>query len=103
MNGRPTARLICQLAALTLTAIADTGLAADNLTDAQVRERIVAESIAAYPGNCPCPYNVDRAGRSCGGRSAWSKAGGYSPICYTREVSDEQIREYRARHGIPKS
>jgi hypothetical protein len=91
-------RRIRQLAALTLVAIAGASLAADSLTDEQVRERVVAESIAAYPGNCPCPYNVDRAGRSCGGRSAWSKAGGYSPICYTTEVTDDQIRDYRARH-----
>jgi hypothetical protein len=68
------------------------------LSDAEVRERIVRESIAAYPGNCPCPYNVDRAGRACGSRSAWSKPGGASPICYANEVSDEQVRAWRARN-----
>jgi hypothetical protein len=67
------------------------------LTDEQIRERIVAESLRSYPGNCPCPYHVDRAGRSCGKRSAWSRVGGYSPICYAREVSEEQVREFRAR------
>jgi hypothetical protein len=68
------------------------------LSDAEVRERIVQESVAAYPGNCPCPHSVDRAGRACGARSAWSKGGGYSPICYPREVSDEQVRAWRARN-----
>lgn len=68
------------------------------LSDSQVRQRIVQDSLAAYPGNCPCPYNKDRAGRSCGGRSAWSRAGGYSPICYAREVTPEQVRDWRARN-----
>jgi hypothetical protein len=68
------------------------------LSDADVRQRIVQESISAYPGNCPCPYNVDRAGRACGNRSAWSKPGGASPTCYANEVSEEQVRAWRARN-----
>ena len=31
---------------------------------------------------CDCPYDVDRAGRTCGRRSAYSKPGGRSPQCY---------------------
>lgn len=96
-------RFIPQLCLLALLAISGAVLAADALTDAQIREQIVQESIQAYPGNCPCPFNSDRAGRRCGGRSAWSRAGGYSPICYTKEVSDDQVRQYRAKHGIPKT
>ena len=46
------------------------------------RSAIIRQSIASYPGSCPCPYNRDRGGRRCGGRSAWSRAGGYSPLCY---------------------
>jgi hypothetical protein len=34
-----------------------------------------------------------RNGRSCGGRSAWSRQGGYAPICYEREVTQEMVRE----------
>ena len=67
-------------------------------SDAEVRERIVEESVAAYPGNCACPYNTDRAGRTCGGRSAWSRRGGAAPICYASEVTDEQVRAWRARN-----
>lgn len=33
-------------------------------------------------GSCSCPYDFDKAGRSCGGRSAYSRPGGSSPICY---------------------
>jgi hypothetical protein len=85
---------------LALSAVA---LGADALSDAQIRELIVQESIQSYPGNCPCPFNADSAGRRCGGRSAYSRAGGYAPICYAKEVTDEQVRDYRARHKIPKA
>ncbi len=33
-------------------------------------------------GSCDCPYDTDSRGRSCGRRSAYSKPGGSSPICY---------------------
>ena len=65
----------------------------------EVVRQILAESQAAYPGNCPCPENRDRAGRRCGKRSAWSKAGGYHPICYPDEVSDDMINQWISRHG----
>lgn len=60
-------------------------------------QALIAESISSYPGNCPCPYNTDRAGRSCGKRSAWSKAGGYSPLCYPGDVTAAMIEKYLAR------
>lgn len=66
--------------------------------NSEIRRYLIAESLAAYPGNCPCPYNVDRAGRQCGRRSAHSRAGGYSPLCYERDVSDAQVRRTRAEH-----
>ncbi|WP_425294630.1 hypothetical protein [Kosakonia calanthes] len=67
------------------------------LSDAQVKKEIIAESIAQYPGTCACPFNQARNGSSCGKRSAWSRAGGYSPICYADEVSKEMIKEWRER------
>lgn len=45
------------------------------LSDAQVKQAIIEESIAEYPGTCACPFNRARNGSSCGRRSAWSKAG----------------------------
>ena len=62
-------------------------------TEQQIRKQIIEESIAAYTGRCPCPYNVTRNGSACGGRSAWSRQGGYAPICYEREVTKEMVRE----------
>lgn len=64
-------------------------------SDAQVRQRIIRQSIAAYPGPCPCPYSVMRNGRSCGGRSAYSRPGGYAPLCYPRDVSAAEVAEHR--------
>ena len=33
-------------------------------------------------GSCSCPYDTDRAGRTCGGRSAYSRPNGDRPVCY---------------------
>ena len=66
-------------------------------SDAAIRQMIVKASIASYPGTCPCPYNVDRAGRRCGGRSAYSRPGGYSPKCYPSDVSQAEVNAYRRR------
>lgn len=33
-------------------------------------------------GRCDCPYDLMRNGRACGGRSAYSRPGGRSPVCY---------------------
>jgi len=68
------------------------------LTDDAIRQLMIAQSIASYSGSCPCPYNTDRAGRRCGKRSAWSRPGGASPLCYTSDISDEAVASYRASH-----
>ena len=68
------------------------------LTDDQVAKVLIQESIAEYPGPCACPYSVMKNGRSCGGRSAYSKKGGYAPLCYREDVTDQQIKQWRAVH-----
>lgn len=45
-------------------------------TDREIKQELISNSIARYPGRCPCPYNTDRAGRSCGSRSAYARPGG---------------------------
>lgn len=67
-------------------------------TDDQIRQLIIEDSIASYPGVCACPFNAARNGSSCGGRSAWSKQGGYAPICYKKEISKEMVDEWRNSH-----
>lgn len=82
-------------AVLALVAAAFAASPAFAQSDAQVRQSIIRQSIAAYPGPCACPYNVTRNGSACGRRSAHSRPGGHAPICYPREVSEAQIRDWR--------
>lgn len=62
--------------------------------DAIARE-LIDRSIASYGGSCPCPYNRDRSGRSCGARSAYSRPGGEAPLCYLGDVTDAMIAAFR--------
>lgn len=69
----------------------------ERTSDAQIRQLIMQQSLSYYSDSCPCPYNVDRAGRRCGRRSAYSRPGGASPLCYPSDVSDAQVRAFRSR------
>ena len=73
--------------------------AKSNYTDEQIKQQIINNSIASYSGSCPCPYNVARNGIQCGRRSAYSKPGGASPICYPQDVSKQMVNRYRSRNG----
>lgn len=81
-----------------LLLVASNAAGAGTLSDAEIRARLVAESARAYPGNCPCPENLDSAGRRCGARSAYSRTGGRAVMCYPEDVTDEQVRNYRDTH-----
>ena len=63
-------------------------------TDAEIKQILIKESIAQYPGSCPCPYSVDRAGRRCGKRSAYSRPGGASPLCFASDISDDMVKAH---------
>lgn len=67
------------------------------IPDSAIVQLLIDDSIASYSGNCPCPYNAMRNGRSCGKRSAYSKPGGYAPLCYKEDVTKAMIQEYRER------
>ena len=73
------------------------GVTDDELTGDQTRDLMIAGSIAAYSGNCPCPYFTDSAGRRCGARSAYSKPGGASPLCYHSDISDKAVEAFRGQ------
>ncbi len=70
-----------------------------SLTDKEIRQILIRQSQAGYPGNCPCPYNRAANGSLCGKRSAYSKPGGYAPLCYPADVSDAMVQNYRAQQG----
>lgn len=67
------------------------------LSDSEIKQLIIQNSINNYSGNCPCPYNQARNGSKCGKRSAYSKPRGKSPYCYESDISKEQISAYRKR------
>ena len=70
------------------------------LSDDEIKQLLVEESVLyylTYHGNCPCPYTLDRAGRRCGKRSAYSKPGGQDPLCYAADITDQMIEEYNKK------
>jgi hypothetical protein len=72
------------------------GLTRKSLERLQVVSILIVNSLGSYNENCPCPYNVDRGGRSCGGRSAYARPGGRSPLCYPSDVTSAQIERFRS-------
>lgn len=86
-------RIVCLIAIFAAPfAFATTGAAQ---SESQVKQRLIRQSIANYPGNCPCPYSVDRAGRSCSRRSGYYRPGA-APLCYARDVTPEMVRAAQA-------
>jgi hypothetical protein len=73
----------------------------NSATDTQIKKAIIKQSIEEYPGNCPCPYNTASNGSRCGRRSAYSRPGGYAPICYENDVTSGMIREWGQNHNRP--
>ena len=67
-------------------------------TNAEIKKEIISQSIQSYSDNCPCPYNRASNGYKCGKRSAWNRAGGYAPICYENEITDEMINRWKNSH-----
>ena len=58
-----------------------------SVSEAKSPEEMIKESIANYPGKCPCPYSIMSNGKKCGKRSAYSKPGGYEPLCYVSDIT----------------
>lgn len=69
-------------------------------TDQEVRQIIIKGSLQSYPGSCPCPYSTMKNGRQCGRRSAYSRPGGRSPLCYPNDVTAQMIQNYRTTHNL---
>jgi hypothetical protein len=74
------------------------------LTDAAITAIIIAASVAAYKAMgrpCACPEDTMRNGRICGGSSAWSRPGGFKPLCYATDITPAMINAYRSTKVIP--
>lgn len=101
MFNRLPARFCALLAIFALLSTTGGTFASSNgVSDDEIRQSMIVKSIQAYPGSCPCPYNHARNGSRCGKRSAWSRPGGYSPLCFASDISDKMVKDYRVRHGL---
>lgn len=97
-------RVHAAVVAATLVALSMPGHAREPApSDDEIRQAIIRESIAAYSGSCPCPYNAARNGSRCGKRSAYSRPGGAAPLCYPQDIPDGMVARYRQSHGLPAS
>jgi hypothetical protein len=89
--------------AVALAALAAPAAAAElGVSDAEIRRMMIRDSHAAYSGPCRCPYDAMKNGRACGPRSAYSKPGGRSPLCYAEDISQKMVDDYRAAHRLPR-
>lgn len=87
------------LMSICLCLVSFSGYAATGKSDAQIKKEIIKESIESYPGNCACPYNHAKNGSRCGGRSAYSRNGGYDVVCYESDVTNEMIRQWKQENA----
>ena len=62
-----------------------------------IKKQIIKHSIESYPGNYACPYHLASNGSRCGKRSAYHRAGGYTPICYPEDVTAQMMKEHKSR------
>jgi hypothetical protein len=77
----------------------------NTMTDAAVIAAVILGSIAAYKAMgkpCACPSDTMKNGRSCGGNSAWSRGGGFKPLCFPTDITAGIIQAYRATGSIPR-
>jgi hypothetical protein len=70
------------------------------LSDREIKARIIEESIAGFPGVCPCPYSTTEAGVMCGPASAYGARAADAPLCFPVDVGERQVQDYRRRHGL---
>ena len=85
---------------VVLLLMSSSALAKNDLSDSQVKAMMIQDSIASYSGRCPCPYNLASNGSQCGRRSAYSKPGGYAPLCYDTDITAEMLNQYKNRRGL---
>jgi hypothetical protein len=85
--------------ALTATQQAFAGPTPD---ENQIRQQIVKQSVDAYLATghpCACPYNLTRSGSRYGARSAYSRPGGASPLCYPSDVTEQMVLDWKHHHA----
>ncbi len=87
-----TGKYVCNDSTYSPSCTCESKQATQNLQSSP-EEHISEESYKSQIGNCPCPYNVDKAGNICGKRSSWCKDGAYSPACDLTKITQDIIEE----------
>ena len=81
----------------------------EELTDGEIRELLVSDSINRYTGSCACPYHQkwneklfrfpnnfrDHPTIKCGNDSEYVRTGGPTVFCYNSDVPLEMVAAYR--------
>jgi hypothetical protein len=95
-NGNLMKRILVALALFGIAIPATAQSVA--LTDGDIADIMVRESRNQYHATgkpCACPDDSARNGSACGGRSAYSRPGGASPLCYRSDVTAAMMDVYR--------
>jgi hypothetical protein len=72
--------------------------ALQQLSDNRIRQQIMRDSQAHYPGRCVCRYQtLDSNRHSCKGRHEVIKSR-TRPMCYPRQVTSAMVSDWRRRH-----
>lgn len=89
-----------KLLTLILLTISLSAFAKNEVSDVEIKQQMIRESIQSYPGRCPCPYNLASNGSRCGKRSAYTKPGGYAPLCFETDITAHMLDEYKKRNRV---
>ena len=90
-----------KLLVLTMIMIGSSlAMADDKISDDEIKTVLIQQSIQAYGGECPCPYSKSPKGVPCGLNSAYSKIDRFTILCYSSNVTQKMIKEYRDKNGL---
>ena len=99
MSGAPAASLRAQQPSHDPNLPSVTPQALEQLSETQIRQQIIQQSQALYPGRCVCPYQTqDTNGRSCKGRHEIIK-NLPQPICYPHQVTRAMMDDWQRLHS----
>jgi Ni/Co efflux regulator RcnB len=85
------------IAIIALQCLAAPATAQRAPSDNDIAEAIIRECSAIYHAGrpCACPEDTARNGSRCGRRSAYTRPGDAVPRCYVKDVTQEEIANYR--------
>lgn len=85
--------LMALTALLLMAACGDAGAQADN----RLRDELIARSVAAYSGQCPCPWSTRRGGAACGDRSSYAQGNRRGLYCFRKDIPAAVLAQHRGQ------